>query len=155
MTSAPGRLRPSVISRAQVAGRKAVDLRALREALRRAVVADVAGPVVTAVYVLVRPDQDPAARLAVARAAAGRAGYVVAEVLVEEAWAEDPGLRPRLAHALTAMRQGAIHGLVAASRVDVSSHHALYEAELWRLHGAGGFLHLALDETRSWSPEFP
>ncbi|WP_328689978.1 hypothetical protein OHA74_12695 [Streptomyces phaeochromogenes] len=149
MTSALELLRPSAVSRAQAPGAKAVELRALREAFRRAVVEEITGPVVTALYVLVRPDQDPAARLAVARATADRAGYSVAKVLVEEAWTEDPGLRPRLAYALTAMRQGAIHGLVAASRVDVSPHDGLYEAELRRLRGAGGFLHLALDEARS------
>lgn len=149
MTSALELLPPSTASRAQVPGAKAVDLRTLREAFRRAVVEEITGPVMTALYVLFRPDQDPAPRLAVARAAAGRAGYSVAEVLVEEAWTEDPGLRPRLAYALTAIRQGAIHGLVAASRVDVSPHDDLYEAELRRLRGAGGFLYLTLDEARS------
>lgn len=149
MTSALELLRPSAVSRAQVPRAKAVDLRALREAFRRAVVEEITGPVVTALYVLVRPDQDPGPRLAFARAAAHRAGYTVAEVLVEEAWTEEPALRPRLAYALTLMRQGTIHGLVAASRIDVSPHDGLYEAELWRLRGAGGFLYLAHDEARS------
>ncbi len=149
MTSALELLPPSTASRAQVPGAKAVDLRTLREAFRRAIVEEITGPVMTALYVLVRPDQDPGPRLAVARAAAHRAGYTVAEVLVEEAWTEEPALRPRLAHALTLIRRGTVHGLVAASRIDLSPHDGLYEAELWRLRGADGFLHLAHDEAHS------
>ncbi|MDH6522358.1 hypothetical protein [Streptomyces sp. SAI-090] len=148
MTSALELLRPSSVARAQLPRCKAVELRALRESFRRAAKEKVAGPVVTALYVLVRPDQDPAARLALARAAADRAGYAVAEVLVEETGTDDPVLRPRLAYALTAMRQETIHGLVAASRVDVSPFDAPYETVLRRLRSAGGFLHLAHDETR-------
>ncbi|NUK15667.1 hypothetical protein [Streptomyces lunaelactis] len=79
MTSALELLRPSSVARAQLPRCKAVELRALRESFRRAA-EELAGPVVTALYVLIRPDQDPAARLALARAAAGRAGYAVAKV---------------------------------------------------------------------------
>ncbi|WP_369228505.1 hypothetical protein AB5J52_48555 (plasmid) [Streptomyces sp. R39] len=136
-------------SRVRAPGRRNAELRALREAFRRTVVEDITGPVVAALYVLVRPGQDPAPRLAGARAAAGRAGYTVAEVLVEDAWTEDPALRPRLAYALTLMQQRGIHGLVAVSRTDISCHDGLYEAELRRLRGAGGFLYLAHDEVHS------
>jgi len=149
MTAAPELLHPSVVARARVPRSKAAELRALREAFRCSVVDDITGPVVTALYVLVRPDQDPGPRLAVARAAAHRAGYTVAETLIEEAWTEEPALRPRLAHALALIQKGAIHGLVAASRIDLSPHDGRYEAELWRLRGADGFLHLAHDEARS------
>ncbi|WP_405814682.1 hypothetical protein OG241_08785 [Streptomyces sp. NBC_01390] len=148
MTSALELLRPSTVARAQVPRSTDVALRALRESFRRAAEEDVTGPVVTALYVLVRPDQDPAARLALARAAAGRAGYAVAEVLVEETGTDDPVLRPRLAYALTAMRQRALHGLVAVSRADVSPYDGPYESVLRSLRSAGGFLHLDRDETR-------
>ncbi len=76
MTSALELLRPSSVARAQLPRCKAVELRALRESFRRSAEEKPAGPVVTALYVLIRPDQDPAAR----PAAAGRAGYAVAKV---------------------------------------------------------------------------
>ncbi|MFF7644089.1 hypothetical protein [Streptomyces canus] len=105
-------------------------------------------PAAIALYVLVRPEQDPAERLAVAHDAAARHGYTVVEVLVEDAWQTHPGLRPRLARAHALLRQELVHGLVAASRVDISCDDTLYESQLQRLHSAGGFLHLAHDETR-------
>ncbi|WP_432156165.1 hypothetical protein [Streptomyces sp. bgisy153] len=149
MTSTIDRpLRASHVPQSAACSEGALQLRSLREAHRRSVIERLAGPVVTALYVLVRPGQDPAARLAVARATAARCGYTVADVLVDDAWRTDPALRPRLARAHAALHQGRIHGLVAASRVDVSSDDGLYEQELRRLRGAGGFLHLAHDEFR-------
>ncbi|MET9083595.1 hypothetical protein ABZX77_17165, partial [Streptomyces sp. NPDC004237] len=119
-------------------------LRSLRERCWRSIFEGFDGPAVVALYVLVRPEQDPAGRLAVARAAAARLGFSVADVLVEDAWRTDPGLRPRLARAHALLRQG----LVAVSRVDISPDDAPYESDLQRLHSAGAFLCLAHDETR-------
>ncbi|WP_093802098.1 hypothetical protein [Streptomyces sp. Wb2n-11] len=123
-------------------------LRALRLSILRSLTAGVTGRPKVALYVLVRDGGDPGERRVVALAHAERAGFEVTETFVDDAWKSDPEGRPVLARAYAALRRSGFHGLVAASQVDISSCSSVYEQELHRLHAAGGFLHLALDETQ-------
>ncbi|GGX51780.1 hypothetical protein [Streptomyces noursei] len=123
-------------------------LRSLREGYLRSVIAEIGGRPKIALYVLVKTGGDPAERLAMAQSHADREGFDVVHCLVDDTWMTEPSARPGLARAYAALRLGEIHGLVAASRVDVSSSDQLYEQEVRLLHGAGGFLALALDECR-------
>ncbi|MYS33606.1 hypothetical protein K388_05947 [Streptomyces sp. KhCrAH-43] len=118
-------------------------LSALRLSILRSLTTPLSGRPRVALYVLVKDNSSAADR----RAVAARAGFEVAETYVDDEWKADPAARFALARAYTALRRGEIHGLVAASRVDISSCDSVYEQELHRLRAAGGFLDLALDET--------
>ncbi|MFI6528220.1 hypothetical protein [Streptomyces uncialis] len=122
-------------------------LRALRLSILRTLTHGIDRPTV-APYVLVKDGRDPGDRLAAALAHAHRAGFTVADPLVDDAWQSDPAARHTLARGYAALRRGEIHGLIAVSQVDISPSHSVYEHELHRLRAAGGFLHLALDETQ-------
>lgn len=71
-------------------------------------------------YVLVNPQQDPAPRLAVVQALATRRQWTVAVRAVDHTGSTDPAGHPQLARLITALRQQEIHGIAAASRVDIS-----------------------------------
>ncbi|MEW1760482.1 hypothetical protein AB0393_28720 [Streptomyces cyaneofuscatus] len=123
-------------------------LSALRLHILRSLTATISGRPRVALYVLVKDSGSATDRRAIALAHAARAGFEVAETYVDDEWRADPAARFALARAYTALRRGEIHGLVAASRVDISSCDSVYEQELHRLQAADGFLDLALDETR-------
>ncbi|MEU6290283.1 hypothetical protein [Streptomyces sp. NPDC046988] len=122
-------------------------LSALRLHILRSLTATISGRPRVALYVLVKDSGSAADRRAIALAYAARAGFEVAETYVDE-WRASPAARFALARAYAALRRGEIDGLVAASRVDISSCDSVYEQELQRLRAADGFLALALDETR-------
>ncbi|MEU7205493.1 hypothetical protein [Streptomyces sp. NPDC045470] len=105
------------------------------------------GSVRVAPYALIRPGQDPAARLAQARAVIVRAGWQAVTPAVDTTGPTDPATRPELERLFAAVARGELDGLVAASRTDISPYDAPYEAALRRLRDCGGFLALALDET--------
>ncbi|MEV6421709.1 hypothetical protein [Streptomyces sp. NPDC051662] len=123
-------------------------LSALRLRILRSLTTGISGPPRVALYVLVRDNSSATDRRAIALAHAGRAGFEVAETYVDDEWQSDPGAGFALGRAYAALRRGDIHGLVAASKVDISSCDSVYEQELHRLQAASGFLDLALDETR-------
>lgn len=122
-------------------------LSALRLRILRTLTTTIPGRPRVALYVLVKDSSSAADRRAIALAHAARAGFEVAETYVDDEWRADQAARFALARAYTALRRGEIRGLVAASRVDISSWDPVYEQELHRLRAAGGFLDLALDET--------
>lgn len=122
-------------------------LRALREDYLRSLTTGIAGRPRVALYVLVKTGGDPSDRRAVAQAHADKQGCEVTQTYIDDAWMSDPALRPALACAHAALRRGEIDGIVAVSRVDISSCDELYEQELRFLRCTGGFLSLALDET--------
>ncbi|MEU0108317.1 hypothetical protein ABZ313_23565 [Streptomyces sp. NPDC006251] len=123
--------------------------RAFRQACFSAVTAGIDEPHRVALYVLVEPGRDPANRLAVAQAHANRAGVEVAYRVCDSTGMTDPFTRPGLARAYAAIGRGEIHGIVAASRTDISAFDRPYEQELWRLRALPGFLLLAHDETHA------
>ncbi|MFD7615563.1 hypothetical protein [Streptomyces sp. NPDC059802] len=139
---------PAAESRPATAAERSRWLSALRLQILRSLTTGIPGPPRVALYVLVRDNSSAADRRAIALAHAGRAGFEVAETYVDDEWQSDPGTRFALGRAYAALRRGDIHGLVAASQVDISSCDSVYEHELHRLQAAGGFLALALDETR-------
>jgi hypothetical protein len=122
-------------------------LRSLREACFTAVTADIDEPYRVALYVLVDPGGDPADRFAVAQAQAIRSGTEITHRLCDSTGMTDPFTRPGLARAYAAIRRGEIHGIVAASRTDISTFDQPYEQELRRLRAMAGFLLLAHNET--------
>lgn len=124
-------------------------LRAFRQACFSAVTAAIDEPHRVALYALVEPGGDPADRFAVAQAHAARSGSEIAFRLCDSTGMTDPFTRPGLARAYAAIRRGEIHGLVAASRTDISSFDHPYEQELRRLRAVPGFLLLAHDETHA------
>ncbi|TLQ39343.1 hypothetical protein [Streptomyces marianii] len=123
-------------------------LRDLRLSILRSLTTGVPGQPRVGLYVLVKDNSSAGERRAVALACAGRAGFEVAETYVDDTWRSDPVSRFALARAYAALRRRDIHGLVVASQVDISPIDSVYEQELRRLWAAGGFLDLALDETR-------
>jgi hypothetical protein len=123
------------------------DLRALRRAQLQRAVGRCAGEPRFAVYVLVPEHGDPAPRLADAHGFAARQGWAVAEWAVDVTGPTAPGTRPQLARLLAAARRGEIHGILAASRVDVSDDDREYEAVLRQLQSLGVGLALAREET--------
>jgi hypothetical protein len=144
----PGRIRPAV---ARVpAGRGAAELRAIREAdLRRTVDHVVSGgqPVRVGRYALVDSRHDPASRLAQTQSVVHRRGWQSVITTVDSSGDDDPALRPQLARLITALSTQEIHGIVAVSQVDISSHHDAYAALLAVLRARSGFLALARPET--------
>jgi hypothetical protein len=122
-------------------------LRDLRLSILRSLTTGVPGQPRVALYILSSDSSSAGERRAVALSHAGRAGFEVSETYVDNAWKSDPVGRSVLARAYTALRRGEIQGLVAASQADLSSCDSMHEGELRRLRAAGGFLHLALDET--------
>ncbi|MFF9076093.1 hypothetical protein ACF1A9_27955 [Streptomyces sp. NPDC014872] len=98
-------------------------------------------------YVLVKPEQDPAPRLAVVQALASRRHWSVALRAVDHTGPADPAGRPQLARLITALRQREIHGIVAPSRVDISDVDQEYEAMLHQLRALHAGLALAREET--------
>lgn len=98
-------------------------------------------------YVLVTPRQDPAPRFAAAQALATQRGWTVVTRTFDLTGPTDPATRPQLARLLTAVRQREIHGVLAASRVDISDNDTEYEAMLLQLRVLGSGLALARDET--------
>ncbi|OEJ22125.1 hypothetical protein AR457_40290 [Streptomyces agglomeratus] len=100
-----------------------------------------------AVYVLVTPGQDPAARLAAAQALASQQGWTVVTVTFDTTGPTDPATRPQLARLLGAVTRGDVQAIVAASRTDISPFDDQYLHVLDQLQARGGGLALACDET--------
>ncbi|MCX4682201.1 hypothetical protein OG413_44275 [Streptomyces sp. NBC_01433] len=98
-------------------------------------------------YVLVTPRQDPAPRLAAAQALAARQGWTVALRTFDVTGPSDPATRPQLARLLAAARRQEIHGILTASRVDISDDNREYAAMLDQIRALGGGLALAREET--------
>ncbi|TGB15539.1 hypothetical protein [Streptomyces sp. MZ04] len=148
--SPPHRPEPAARGQAQKpAGyESARGLRALRLDYLRSVRAGLDRRPRVVLYVLVKRIEEAAHRRAEALAHAQREGYEVVDTFVDDTWQTDPGARPALARAHAALRCQAVDGIVAASRVDISPFDRPYEEELRLLKAAGGFLALALDESR-------
>jgi hypothetical protein len=121
-------------------------LGALRHAQLERVLRGAEGEPRFALYVLVGPRQDPAPRLATAQYLATRRGWTVTHRTFDLTGPTDPGTRPQLAQLLAAARRGEIHGILAASRVDISDDDREYEAMLAQIRGAGAALALAREE---------
>ncbi|MFI2791083.1 recombinase family protein [Kitasatospora sp. NPDC018614] len=99
-----------------------------------------------ALYVQVGARQDPAARLATAQALATRHGWTVVDRAVDNTGQADPATRPQLARLLAAARRREIHGVLAASRDDISDDDGMYEAMLEQIRTLGAGLALASEE---------
>ncbi|MET9776288.1 recombinase family protein [Streptomyces sp. NPDC006367] len=99
-----------------------------------------------ALYVLVGAEQDPAPRLASAQAFAARRGWTVVHRTFDLTGPTDPTTRPQLARLLAAARRREIHGILAASRVDISNDDREYEAMLEHIRTLGAGLALAREE---------
>ncbi|MFK0119313.1 recombinase family protein [Streptomyces sp. NPDC090994] len=99
-----------------------------------------------ALYVLVSSGQDPAPRLAAAQALATRLGWTVADRTFDVTGPTDPDTRPQLARLLAAARRQEIHGILAASRGDISDDDKEYEAMLEHIRTLGAGLALAREE---------
>ncbi|MFJ4741184.1 hypothetical protein [Streptomyces sp. NPDC088775] len=125
----------------------AAALKVLRRTHLETALQGVAGEKRFALYALVGPRQDPAPRLAAAQALATQRGWTVAERAVDLTGPTDPATRPQLARLLAAARRGEIHGIIAASRVDISNDDEEYEAMLARIRVAGAALALTREET--------
>ncbi|MDX3204770.1 hypothetical protein ABZZ79_22355 [Streptomyces sp. NPDC006458] len=108
---------------------------------------DVQGEKRFGLYVLVNPQQDPAPRFAVVQALATRHEWTAAIRAVDFTGPTDPATRPQLARLLAALRQREIHGIVAASRVDISDDDQEYEAVLHQMRALHAGLALACRET--------
>ncbi|MGW2652160.1 hypothetical protein ACWC1D_00635 [Streptomyces sp. NPDC001478] len=100
-----------------------------------------------ALYTLVGPGHDPAPRFAVAQALAARRGWTVTDRAVDLTGPTDPTTRPQFARLLAAARRGEIHGIIAASRIDISTNDEEYEAQLACIRAAGAALALTREET--------
>ncbi|HWU11132.1 MAG TPA: recombinase family protein [Streptomyces sp.] len=118
----------------------------LRRAQLETVLRGVAGEKRVALYVLVGFRQDAAPRLASAQALATRRGWTVADRTFDVTGPTDPATRPQLARLLAAARRGEIHGILAASRVDISDNDREYEAMLEQIRTLGAGLALAREE---------
>lgn len=99
-----------------------------------------------ALYVQVGARQDPAPRLATAQALATRHGWTVVDRAFDNTGPTDPATRPQLARLLAAARRREIHGILAASRVDISDDDGMYEAMLKQFRTAGAGLALTREE---------
>lgn len=137
MTAAPALPRPRAAQS---------HLGALRRTQLETVLRDVAGETRFALYVLVGPRQDPAPRLAAAQALATRHGWTVADRTFDLTGPTHPATRPQLARLLGAARRREIHGILAASRIDISDDDREYEAMLAQIRDAGAALALAREE---------
>ena len=118
----------------------------LRRAQLETVLRGVEGKTRIALYVLVGPGQDPAPRLASAQAFATRRGWTVADRTIDLTGPTDPTTRPQLARLLAAARRREVHGILAASRVDISDDDREYGAMLDHIRTLGAGLALALEE---------
>ncbi len=118
----------------------------LRRTQLETVLQGVAGETRVALYVLAGPRQDPAPRLATAQALATRHGWTVADRTFDDTGQTDPATRPQLARLLARARRREIHGILAASRVDISDNDREYEAMLDQILAAGATLALAREE---------
>jgi DNA invertase Pin-like site-specific DNA recombinase len=118
----------------------------LRRAQLETVLRGAAGEMRIALYVLVGSGQDPAPRLAAAQAFATRRGWTVAHRTYDLTGPTDPTTRPQLARLLAAARRRDIHGILAASRVDISTDDREYEAMLEHIRTLGAGLALAREE---------
>ncbi|MET7490284.1 hypothetical protein [Streptomyces sp. NPDC005538] len=142
-------LLPTLTGSGWPAGR-AARLRDVREAdvdrtLKQ--LAAVGTPVRVGRYTLIEPGQDPAERLAQTQAVVTRRRWEAAVVTWDSTGMTDPALRPQLARLFTAICHGEIHGIVAASRTDISAFDEVYESTLAAIRARGGFLTLARSET--------
>ena len=122
-------------------------LSSLRRVQLEAALRNVRGEKRFGLYVLVNPEQDPAPRLAVVQAFATRRQWTVAIRAIDHTGPTDPAVRPQLARLLTALRQREIHGIVAASRIDISDDDREYEAMLHQMRALHAGLALACEET--------
>ncbi|WP_405893444.1 hypothetical protein OG612_29460 [Streptomyces sp. NBC_01527] len=122
-------------------------LSTLRRALLEGALQGIQGEKRFGLYVLVNPQQDPAPRLAVVQALAIRQKWTAAIHAFDLTSPTDPATRPQLAQLLTAIRQREIHGIAAASRLDISDDDQEYEAMLHPLRALGAGLALACEET--------
>ncbi|MGW7199398.1 hypothetical protein [Streptomyces chryseus] len=138
--------RPSSQARRRSAGEQ---LRSLRQTYLAAAAHQREGHPRAALYVLVGPGQDPAARLAIAQAHAAQQGLSVVTRTFDTTGPTDPSTRPQLARLLSTVQRGEIHVIVAASRIDVSAYDDQYQHVLHQLHAQGGGLALARDESSS------
>lgn len=129
---------------------RAARLRAMREAdVDRALerLAAAGKPVRVGQYTLIEPAQDPACRLTQTQSVVGRRRWEASVTTWDSTGMTDPALRPQLARLFTAICHGEIHGVVAASRTDISTFDEVYESTLAALRARGGFLALARSET--------
>jgi hypothetical protein len=125
-------------------------LRTAREAdVDRALerLAAVGTPVRVGQYTLIEPNQDPASRLAQTQAVVARRKWEARVTTWDSTGMTDPALRPQMARLFTAIWDGQIHGIVAASRTDISTFDEVYESTLAAIRARGGFLTLARHET--------
>lgn len=127
-------------------GAAASRLGLLRRAQLETVLRRESGEKRIALYVLVGSRQDPAPRLAAAQALATRLGWTVADRTFDVTGPTDPATRPQLARLLAAARRREIHGILAASRVDISDDDKEYEAMLEHIRTLGAGLALAREE---------
>ncbi|MGW1895408.1 hypothetical protein ACWCP6_34985 [Streptomyces sp. NPDC002004] len=135
------------IARAQTS---TIRLRALREAGRANVMrrlAAAATPVRVGRYALVETGRDASARLSQTQEVIVREGWTPVLATWDDTGMTDPTTRPQLARLYAAIRRGELHGIVAASRSDISTFHSIYEDTLTDLRALGAFLALARDET--------
>ncbi|MEU0843930.1 hypothetical protein ABZ370_31260 [Streptomyces sp. NPDC005962] len=129
-------------------GSNAARLRSMRLAIYADVMRGITSPPVrVAEYALVRPGQDPADRLAQTRALVVRESWQMVMTTYDDTGMTDPATRPHLARLYAAIRRRELHGIVAASRTDITTFHDIYEDTLTRIRTCGGFLVLAHDET--------
>lgn len=119
----------------------------LRRAQLETILRGVAGEKRIALYVLVDSWQDPAPRLAAAQALATRRGWTVTDRTFDVTGPTDPVTRPQLARLLAAARHRKIHGILAASRVDISDDDREYEAVLEQIRTLGAGLALVREES--------
>ncbi|MFI1408905.1 hypothetical protein ACH4Y0_03050 [Streptomyces sp. NPDC020707] len=119
----------------------------LRRAQLERVLQGAAGEKRFALYVLVGFRQDPAHRLAAAQAHATRQEWTVTDRTFDLTGPTDPATRPQLARLLAAARRREIHGILAASRIDISDSDLEYEAMLDQIRAVGAGLALAREET--------
>ncbi|MFJ4880352.1 hypothetical protein ACIP93_34780 [Streptomyces sp. NPDC088745] len=133
---------PTAVHRHAAASR----LGLLRHAQLEKALRGVEGEKRIALYVLVDSRQDPAPRLASAQALATRQGWTVADRTFDVTGPTNPATRPQLARLLAAARRQEIHGILAASRVDISDDDKEYEAMLEHIRTLGAGLALAREE---------
>ncbi|MFI0219103.1 hypothetical protein [Streptomyces lydicus] len=122
-------------------------LKILRRAQLEATLRGIQGESRFGLYVLANPRQDPAPRLAVVQALAIRHKWTTTIRAVDLTGPTDPATRPQLARLLAAMQQREIHGIIAASRVDISDDDQQYESMLHQLRALRAGLALAYEET--------
>lgn len=142
-------LRPTLTGSSRPASH-AARLRAMREAdvaraLERLAATDTT--VCVGQYTLIEPDQDPACRLTQTQNVVGRRRWEARVTTWDSTGMTDPALRPQLSRLFTAICDGEIHGIVAASRTDISTFDKVYESTLASIRARGGFLTLARSET--------